>query len=112
MSTSGAVGVYGMGAGVGRPRDSYVHVAGRPRRVRQRRRAIVLCVASLAVLLIGQQIRGTTADPTTTDPPTADPPTADPTTADPTTADPTTADPTTADPTTADPTTADPTPAD
>ncbi|MHB8186633.1 MAG: M15 family metallopeptidase [Dermatophilaceae bacterium] len=97
MSTSGAIGAYGMGAGVGRPRGSYVPVAGRPRRVRQRRRAIELCVASLAVLLlIGQQIRGTTTDPTTTDPTTADPTTADPTTTDPTTADPTTADPTTA----------------
>ncbi|MHB8273788.1 MAG: M15 family metallopeptidase [Dermatophilaceae bacterium] len=80
MSTSGAIGAYGMGAGVGRPRGSYVPVAGRPRRVRQRRRAIELCVASLAVLLlIGQQIRGTTADPTTADPTTADPTSTDPT---------------------------------
>ncbi len=71
MSTSGAMRARGAGAGAGRPGAYYVYVAGSPRRERQRRRAVLLCVASLAVLLTGQQIRGTTADPTTTDPTSA-----------------------------------------
>ena len=66
MSTSGAMRVRGAGAGSRRPGTSYVYVAGSPRRERQRRRAVLLLVASLAVLVpIGLQIHRTTADNTT-----------------------------------------------
>ncbi len=72
MSTSGPIRARAAGVGADRPGGSYVHVAGSPRRARKRRRAALLLVASLAVLVpIGLQLHRATADQTTTDPITA-----------------------------------------
>ena len=66
MSTSGPMRARRTGAGVGRPCGAYVYMAGSPRRARKQRRAVVLLVASLAVMLpIGLQIDRATADHTT-----------------------------------------------
>ncbi len=63
MSTSGPMRTRGTGAGAGRRGVSYVYVAGSPRRARKRRRAALLLVASLAVMVpIGLQIDRATAD--------------------------------------------------
>ena len=65
MSTSGAIRLRGTGAGAGHPRGSYVYVAGSPRRTRKRRRAVLVWVASLAVLVpVGVLIQSTAADHT------------------------------------------------
>lgn len=62
MSTSGAIRANGSGTTAGRPGGSWAHVAGRPRRARERRRAVLLLVATLAVLTpIGLQIHGFTS---------------------------------------------------
>lgn len=77
MSTSGAMRARAVGPGAGRAgasraAGSYVRVAGSPRRARRRRRAVLLLVGSLAVLMpIGLQIRGATTDQTTADQTTA-----------------------------------------
>lgn len=73
MSTSGAIRARATGAGAGSAHGSYIYVAGSPRRVRQRRRAVLLWLASLAVLVpTGLQIQRSTADPATAGrPPTA-----------------------------------------
>jgi D-alanyl-D-alanine carboxypeptidase len=65
MSTSGAIRLRAAGGATSRPVTSYVYLAGSPRRQRQRRRAVLLWVASLAVLLpSGLQIhRGLADDP-------------------------------------------------
>ena len=69
MSTSGPIQARAAGVGAGRPGGSYVHVAGSPRRARKRRRAALLLVASLAVLVsVGLQLHRATADQTTTVP--------------------------------------------
>ena len=70
MSTSGAIRIGVGGAGVGRGGDScgisYVYVAGSPRRDRQQRRAVLLLVICLAVLVpAGLQIHRSMADATT-----------------------------------------------
>jgi len=62
MSTSGLMRVRGTGAGAIRTSASYIYVAGTPRRARQRRRAVLLLVASMAVLMpVGFQIHRATA---------------------------------------------------
>ena len=73
MSTSGPMRVRAVGAGAGGRGGSYVYVAGSPRRARKRRRAVLLLVASLAVLVpTGLQIHRSMADPTMAGrPPTA-----------------------------------------
>lgn len=71
MSTSGAIPMRGAGVVAGRTvarrtGGSYVYLAGSPRRARQRRRAVLLWLASLAVLVpVGLQIHLTIADNTT-----------------------------------------------
>jgi D-alanyl-D-alanine carboxypeptidase len=66
MSTSGAMRVRRTGDAAGRPRASYVYLAGSPRRARKRRRAVLLLVASVALLVpIGLQIHRITADHST-----------------------------------------------
>ncbi len=66
MSTRGTVST--RGTGVGSRGVSYVYLAGRPRRARQRLRAVLLLVASLAVMVpIGLQIDRATADNITAD---------------------------------------------
>ena len=66
VSTSGAILIRGAGSGAGRRIDSYVYVAGSPRRGRQRRRAVLLLVMCLAVLMpIGLQIYRSVAGDTT-----------------------------------------------
>jgi len=63
MSTSGAIRLGAAGGATSRPVTSYVYLAGSPRRQRQRRRAVLLWVASLAVLLpSGLQIHRALAD--------------------------------------------------
>jgi len=67
MSTSGPIRARAAGVGAGRPGGSYAHVAGSPRRARKRRRAALLLVASLAVLVpVGLQVHRATADHTMT----------------------------------------------
>ena len=71
MSTSGAMRVLGAGAGSRRPGTSYVYLAGSPRRERERRRSVLLWLASLAALAVlvpvGLQIHSPNADNTTSD---------------------------------------------
>jgi len=63
MSTSGAKRMRAAGQAASRPGTSYVYLAGNPRRQRQRRRVVLLWVASLAVLLpAGLQIHRALAD--------------------------------------------------
>ena len=72
MSTSGPMCAHRTGAGAGRPGGSSVYVVGRPRRARERRRAVLLLVASLAVLIpIGLRIHRATAQHTTAEHTTA-----------------------------------------
>jgi D-alanyl-D-alanine carboxypeptidase len=75
MSTSGAMRVRGAGAGSRRPGTSYVYLAGSPRRERERRRSVLLSLASLAALAVlvpvGLQIHSPNADNTTADNTTA-----------------------------------------
>lgn len=66
VGTSGAILIRGAGSGAGRRVDSYVYVGGSPRRGRQRRRAVLLLVMCLAVLVpIGLQIHRSAAGDTT-----------------------------------------------
>lgn len=78
MSTSGPMRTRGAGSGAGRRGVSYVYVAGSPRRARKRRRAVLLLVGSLAVMVpTGLQIHRSIADPTMAGrPPTAGSPVA------------------------------------
>ena len=62
MSTIGPMRARGTAAGAGGRGASYVYLAGSPRRARKRRRAVVLLVASLVVMVpIGLQIDRATA---------------------------------------------------
>ena len=71
MSTSGAIQVRRAGVGARRPGTSYVYLAGSPRRERERRRSVLLWLASLAALAVlvpvGLQIRSPNADNATAD---------------------------------------------
>jgi hypothetical protein len=71
MSTSGAIQVRRAGVGARRPGTSYVYLAGSPRRERERRRSVLLWLASLAALAVlvpvGLQIHSPNADNTTAD---------------------------------------------
>ena len=63
MSTSGAMRARAAGGAASRPVTSYVYLAGSPRCQRQRRRAVLLWVASIAVLLpAGLEIHRALAD--------------------------------------------------
>ena len=66
MSTSGAILVRRAGAGASRHGAAYVYVGGRPRRERERRRSVLLSLASLAALAVlvpvGLQIHSPNAE--------------------------------------------------
>jgi zinc D-Ala-D-Ala carboxypeptidase len=68
MSTSGAMQIRGAGAGARRHTAHYVYLGGSPRRERERRRAVLLWLASLAALAVlvpvGLQIHRPNADNT------------------------------------------------